>query len=249
MTVRDVLEILEKWLPAKNALPGDNVGLLVGDSGTEVTKILVCLDCTSENILYAKSLGANLIVTHHPVIYAPLKNVTESSRAFKLIKNGIACISCHTNLDMAKGGVNDCLCNALGIKNLTSLYEEDSEFFSNMGELENALSSKELAKHVKNVLGGNIRYSIGKNPIKKVAVCSGAGGSMLEAAILSGCDALITADVKHSLFITAAEHNFTLIDAGHYHTENLIVKPLAKFLFENTDLPVETSDKNAVFCL
>ena len=238
----DVLNALEKWCPSDSAASYDNVGFLVGDRENEVTKILVALDCTSAVIEEAKNIGANLIVTHHPIIWAPLKNVTEQTRVFKLIKNGISVISCHTNLDVAKGGVNDCLAEKLELENLQILDNAEGDFCSRFGELKEELTAKEFAKFIKEKLGTVVRFNKAKNSIKKVAICGGAGSEMLVPALLSGCDALVTADVKHSTFITAEEKGMSVFDAGHFHTENMIVKPLAKFLKTQTNLPVFESE-------
>ena len=242
MTVNEVFSFLQEWCPLSLAMSGDNPGFLVGDKNEKVKKILVALDCTSELIEKAAKVGANLIVTHHPIIYAPLKNVTEKSRVYKLIKNGISVISMHTNLDVAKGGINDCLANALKLKNITELYNQEIDFTSRIGELEKPISAEELAFFVKNTLGGNIRYNDGKRLIKRVAVCGGSGSDMFIPALLSKADALVTADIKHSLFITANEKNFTIIDGGHFYTENLIIEPLASYLKEKTDLEVIASN-------
>ncbi|MBQ0110776.1 MAG: Nif3-like dinuclear metal center hexameric protein [Oscillospiraceae bacterium] len=246
MTVGEVYDILEKWAPKSSATPGDNPGFLVGNSEDTVEKILVTLDCTSESILQAIKIGANLIVTHHPIIYAPLKNVTQESRAYKLIKNGISVISWHTNLDMAKGGVNDVLAKSLGISGLKVLENIETGFQSRIGVIDEELTPDELAARCKEVLGGNVRYVKGDRPIKTVAVCGGSGTDMVYPAILCGADALVTADIKHSMFITAAEKGFTLIDAGHYFTENIIVKPLAEYLEKHTGLEVTASNYTPV---
>ncbi len=242
----DILNFLEEWCPPDSAASYDNVGFLVGDRNQEITKILVALDCTSNVIEEAENLGANLIVTHHPIIWAPLKNVTESSRVFKLIKSGISVISCHTNLDVATGGVNDVLAEKLGLKNIKILDNMDGDFCSRLGELEREYSQEEFAKYVKEKLDTVVRFSVGKNTIKKVAVCGGAGSEMLVPALLSGCDALVTADVKHSTFITAEEKGLTLIDAGHFDTENMIIKPLANYLKSKTNLEIFESQLTPV---
>jgi len=238
----DVLNCLEKWCPSGTAASYDNVGFLVGDRENEVTKILVALDCTSAVIEEAIKIGANLIVTHHPIIWAPLKNVTEQTRVFKLIKNGISVISCHTNLDLAEGGVNDKLAEKLELENIQILDNSDGDFCSRFGELKEELTACDFAKFIKEKLGTVVRYNKAKNSIKKVAICGGAGSEMLVPALLSGCDALVTADLKHSTFITAEEKGIALFDAGHFHTENMIVKPLADYLKLKTNLPVFESE-------
>ncbi len=238
----DILNCLEEWCPKSTAASYDNVGFLVGDQNQEITKILVALDCTSRVIEEAKNLGANLIVTHHPIIWAPLKNITEQTRVFKLIKNGISVISCHTNLDVAKGGVNDCLAKALGLKSVKILDNLEGDFSSRYGELDKALTPDEFALYVKEKLNTVVRFSTGKTNIKRVAICGGAGSEMLVPALLSGCDALVTADVKHSTFITAEEKGLTLIDAGHFNTENMIISPLAEYIRTRSGIEVFVSE-------
>lgn len=245
----DILNCLEEWCPSNTAASYDNVGFLVGEREKDVTGILVALDCTSRVIEEAKKVGANLIVTHHPIIWAPLKNVTEQSRVFKLIKNGISVISCHTNLDVAKGGVNDCLAKALGLKSVKVLDNLEGDFSSRYGELSKALKAEEFAEYVKEKLGTVVRFNKAKNSIKKVAVCGGAGSEMLVPALLNCCDALVTADVKHSTFITAEEKGICVFDAGHFNTENMIVSPLAEYLKTRTGLPVFESQITPVFSL
>lgn len=242
----ELLNILNQWCPKDTAASYDNVGFLVGDKNQEITKVLVALDCTSKVIKEAEKIGANLIVTHHPIIWAPLKNVTEESRVYKLIKSGISVISCHTNLDVANGGVNDILAQKLELEKVQILDNMDGDFASRFGELKKALTPEEFALYVKEKLSTAVRFSIGKTPIKKVAVCGGAGSEMLIPSILSGCDALVTADIKHSTFITAEEKGLTLIDAGHFDTENMVTIPLANYITEKTNLEVYVSELTPV---
>jgi dinuclear metal center YbgI/SA1388 family protein len=122
MTVSKIFQFLDKQYPCDTACDFDNVGLLIGDGEQEVTKALVSLDCTLQTIAEAKEKGCQLIITHHPVIFSPLKNLLSGSIPYKLVKNNISVISMHTNLDIAEnGGVNACLCKALGIEN-TEIY-------------------------------------------------------------------------------------------------------------------------------
>lgn len=228
MKVLDVLNFLNEKYPFKDKCDFDNVGLLVGSASDTVSGILVCLDCTAKAISKAESNGANLIITHHPIIFEPLKNVCESSLVFTLIKKGISVISAHTNLDVAAGGVNDCLTAALGFENIED-YTCSDGYKIKIASI-NPTSPDDLAKQVKSKLGYPIRYSKGGSVIKRVAVCSGSGGSFWEDVIFSKADAYITADIKHNLFYDAENLGITLIDAGHFATENIVVEPLAENL-------------------
>lgn len=227
MIVYDVYDFLDEKYDFSSALPYDNVGLLVGDGREKVTGILICLDLTDEAVTEAAKLGANLIVTHHPVIFDGLKSVTEQSLIYRLIRNGISVISAHTNLDQADGGVNDALCNALGLVNVEKVL--DSEGFAyRIGELEDSATSDELAKFVGEKLNVTAKYVGESGFIKRVAVCSGSGGSMLPEVLAQGVDAYVTADIKHNVFMDAHEAGLTLIDAGHFNTEDVVIKELAK---------------------
>lgn len=222
--VVDILEFLCSLYPPETACDFDNVGLLVGDKNAEVSSVVVALDCDMSAVECAKANGSNLIITHHPVIFEPLKSVTAGSVVYELIRCGISVISMHTNLDIAKGGVNDCLCDALGLKDVSAFVTDDG---LNIRSAVSPVSDPDkLAEHIKSSLGCNVRYVAGNSPIKNVLVCSGSGGDYLFDALQNGFDALITADVKHHLFIEAANNGISLFDAGHYHTEDIVVHPL-----------------------
>ena len=229
MIVYDIYDFLDEKYDFSSALHYDNVGLLVGDGREKVTGVLVCLDCTDEAISEAVKQGANLIVTHHPVIFDPLKSVTEQSLVYRLIKNGISVISAHTNLDQADGGVNDALAEAVGLSDIEKIADSEG-FFYRIGELSEPMTSEELAKTVSEKLALPVKYVGSSTFIKRVAVCSGSGGSMLGEVINTGVDAYITADIKHNVFMEAHEAGLTLIDAGHFNSEDIIVEPLSKEL-------------------
>jgi len=230
MKVLDIYKIINQMAPVELALSYDNPGILLGDPDKEVAKAIVCLDATKTAVKTAVEQNAQLIITHHPVIFDPIKSVVKQSGnlVYECLANGISVISMHTNLDSCIGGVNDCLANALELENITTVTDEDA-FSFRKGELKEPMSADNLAIFVKERLGGNVRYVSGKEPIKTVCVCGGAGGSLLPLA-MENADAFITADVKHNVFIEADSKDFTLLDAGHFHTENVVVNPLADIL-------------------
>lgn len=230
MKVLDVYNILNKIAPCESALSFDNVGILIGDRDATVTKAVVCLDCTFEVVKKAVEQKAELIITHHPVIFEPLKSVLKGSVVYECVLNNISVISMHTNLDSAVGGVNDCLANALGLENVVSVTDEEG-FSFRKGVLSEEMSAEGLARYIKSRLGGAIRYTDNNKLIKTVCVCGGSGGSELFLA-MNHADAFITADVKHNVFMDAAMKSFSIFDAGHFHTENVIVEPLSKLLGE-----------------
>ena len=227
MKVCDILEFMESVAPKNLAMEFDNVGLLVGNPEAEVKGILISLDCFDEVIDRAEDLNANLIITHHPIIFSPLKTVTADSLIFKLIKRGISVISAHTNLDVAEGGVNDALCSALGLYDIRTVIGSDG-FPLKIGELDDSEDAYRFARHIKETLGGCVKFVSGSTDIKTVAVCSGSGANYIYDVKNAGADALVTADVKHHLFIEAGRLGISLFDAGHFNTEDVIVAPLAR---------------------
>lgn len=236
MTVNNVLEYLAQKYPLDTACDFDNVGLLVGDGNTAVTKAVVCLDCDINAVNKAKEIGANLIVTHHPVIFNGLKCVTRGTVVYELVKNDISVISMHTNLDIAVGGVTERLCEALGLANVKPFIAHDG-FTIHEAECD-IHNADALAEYIKNALGGAVKYADSGREIHRVLVCSGSGGEFLTDVIDGGFDALISADIKHNVFIDAVNHGITVFDAGHYTSENVIVKPLCQEL-SNTFSGVE----------
>jgi dinuclear metal center YbgI/SA1388 family protein len=232
MRIKEIYDFLNEKFPVETACGFDNVGLLIGNKNRSVTKVLVALDCTLNVVDEAIKIGAELIVTHHPVIFEPLKKIDCDGKIGKLIENKISVISMHTNLDQGQNGVNDRLCEKIGLKNAETLVASDG-YLLKIGKLECEKTAEELAKEFKTLLGGGVRFVDNGKPIKTLAVCSGSGGSFLEDVILSAADAFLTADVKHSVFLEAHEKGIALFDAGHFETEDVVTEPLCQMLKEN----------------
>lgn len=228
MTVQNIFDFLNKLYPVSTACSFDNPGFLVGDGEKEVKKAVISLDCTFDTVRFASENGADLIITHHPVIFSPLKKVKSGSIVFELIKNGISVISMHTNLDIAEGGVNDTLCEVLELSGVENQIMSDN-YALNFGFV-NSLSAEAFAKMVKEKLGGVVKFVDGKKPINKVFVCSGSGASYLNEVAMLGADAFLTADIKHNLFLEAKDMGISLFDAGHFNTEDVVVEKLNKVL-------------------
>lgn len=234
MTVFEVFDFLNEKFDFSYTMKGDNVGLLVGNGKDVVRGILVCLDLTDNAISEAVEKGANLIVTHHPVIFNPLKSVTEDGLVYRVVRNGISVISAHTNLDAAEGGINEHLSALIGLENVEKVTGEEGVFFTvgRVGEFSEPVSADALAEKLSKTLSANIRY-VGDNKfIKRLAVCSGGGGSLFKEALTTGADAYLTGDVKHDVFIDSHHLGFTVFDAGHFETEDIIIPVLAKALRE-----------------
>ena len=231
MKLIEVYEYINSFAPFATQADFDNAGFLVGDREAELTGGVVALDVTSGAIEYAKSIGANLIVSHHPVIFDPLREVTAHSLVYKLIESGISVISAHTNLDRADGGINDVLCELLELQNVKGVLPDGEVFEARVGELPTELTPDEFGNLLTACFPQTaIKYVAGDRNVNRVGVCSGAGGSLLIGMIAEGVDAFVTADVKHNVFLEAAESGLSLYDCGHYSTEDIIVSPLTEKL-------------------
>ncbi len=238
MKVREIFDFLNLNFPVETACGFDNPGILTGDPDAYVNGAVIALDCTLPVIDTAVKNGCNLIITHHPVIFEPLKSVLAGSPVYEIIKNGIAVISMHTNLDIGKGGVNDSLCNALGLCDVKKITAADG-FILNKVTLSEPVLSGVLAECINTALNTRVKYNLPDKTIKNVLVCSGSGGNYLYEIKKHKCDALITADVKHNIFIDAVNLGVTVFDAGHFETENTVIEPLKNML--------ETQFKNVKF--
>ena len=235
ITVNDILQYIETIAPKAMQYEWDNTGLLCGRKTKQVKKILVALDPFEVVCKEAVEVGADMILTHHPLIFdAPraLQDNNDMGRAiFTLIENGIAAVNAHTNLDCAPGGVNDTLAEILGLENISVINPKGTDpepwgllrqGFVAEQALENFLAT------VKSALGcKGLRYVDGGKPVHRVAVGGGSCGSDMEEAIEAGCDTFVTADVKYNRFRDAVSAGINLIDAGHFHTENPVCKVLA----------------------
>lgn len=237
-TVGEVLDFLETLAPRSMKLDWDNVGLLCGGRNRPVTKLLVALDPFEGVCREARAWGAELLVTHHPLIFTPLKSVTDDTsigRAVQLLcAAGISAINAHTNLDCAPGGVNDCLAAALGLKDIQVIAPSGVDELGRQWGLlrQGAVESQSLSDFlpkVKSALGcEGLRYADGGKPVERVAVGGGACASELMDAVGAGCDTFVTADVKYNQFWDARDLGLNLIDAGHFATENPVVSLIAE---------------------
>lgn len=227
MKVKEMLNFLYTVAPKNLACSFDNVGLLVGDEEMDIKGVLVSLDCFDEVIDRAEDLGANLIVTHHPIIFDGLKSVTSDSLVYKLIRKKISVISMHTNLDQTDGGVNDALSEAIGLYDIEQVTASDG-FLIRKGYLDSPEDPYDFARHLKSALGGGVKFTAGNRDITTVVVCSGSGGDFLYDAVNCGADAFVTADVKHHTFLEASRLGISLYDAGHFNTEDPIVSVLCR---------------------
>ncbi len=252
-TVGQVLEFLNTIAPMNTAESYDNVGLLTGNSAENITGIACCLDITQEIIDEALSKNANLIVSHHPVIFHPLKRVMAGTPVYSLVRSDISAIAVHTNFDMCEAGVNDALMELLGWQS-SGVLEQTQPTGLGIGgiaDLPLGLTAKALAEHCKKSLDlVSVKYCEGDiQAITRVGVCSGSGGDLLARAAALGCQALVTGDVKHSVWVEAHNLGMALIDAGHYGTEKCASHRLATLLSRAfPEIPVFTTDAECEPC-
>ncbi len=235
--VKDILDFLETIAPSYMKMDWDNVGLLCGDENQCIQKVLVALDPFEGVCREAEEIGADLLLTHHPLIFrAPgaVTTQTELGRSILfLAKNDISAVNAHTNLDCAPGGVNDVLAEKLGLQNISVIDPNGNDEHGRPWGLlrQGTVTEQPLSgflKFVKDNLGcSGLRYADGGKPVHRVAVGGGACGSEIEAAAKAGCDTFVTADVKYNQFWQAKEQGMNIIDAGHFPTENPVCAVLA----------------------
>lgn len=231
MTLKEVISKLEHLLPPTLQEDWDNTGWQVApDFKAECTGVLTCLDLTEDVIYEAKELGVNLIVSHHPLFYKPVKqlcNLTSQQRlAARLIKEGIALYSAHTSLDNAPEGISYELAKRLGLKDIKPLLPKAHPTVSGaglgcIGRLSEPVSLMLLIEKVKEVYNSPmVRVSRVEvyHSIQRVALCSGAGDDFVRDAIAQGAQAYITSDLRYHDFLDFS-HDIMLIDTSHYESE------------------------------
>ncbi|MDR2532238.1 MAG: Nif3-like dinuclear metal center hexameric protein [Oscillospiraceae bacterium] len=251
MTVNDIYLFLEQIAPFKYQESYDNSGFLIGDKNAEITKICVCLDITLDVIDEASEKGANLIISHHPVIFKALSDIKAKTPVHELIKNNINAVCAHTNFDVAV--MADLMIELLDFPKNGSVIEvvnPDGAGFGRFSDLSEPITADKLAEKCKQVFKSFVvRYYDSGKAAKRIGVCSGSGGSIIDFALEKDVDALITGEVKHSDIVKAKNFGLTLIEAGHYHTEILFCDFLKKRLYERFPrMPVFIAENSADFC-
>ena len=242
MRVSEVYDYIDSFAPFCTQEDWDNSGLLIGSGEKETDRILVCLDITEEAVRYAAEKHFGLIVSHHPVIFRAVKQIACPSVLSLLIQNDISVISAHTNLDKAPGGVNDTLCETLGMT-YEKLGPEWGGGFLNAGYIPECKTVDGLMRVLIEKLHGSVRFTSFASPeseIGKIAVCAGAGGEFFADAKAAGCNTLITGDADHHDFLDAAQMGIHLFAAGHYETEIPMMDKL-KCMLENRFLEKEVT--------
>ncbi len=255
--ISDILSFLDMVYPFDMQEKWDNSGYLVESSSADCNKILLSLDISYDVVNEADCKGAELIISHHPVIFEPRKRIGRTDPVYRLIESGIGAVCMHTNLDIAAGGTNGVilrkLSEKLDVKGIPVPFEElgGGNCLGWIINLKEPVTVKELAETCKSIFGCQyVRTTREINPlVSKIAFCSGSGGSMLELAAEKECDALITGDVKHDVWIDANNRGIALLDCGHFHTENIVLWELRRALEEKfPQLDIEIAERSVDPC-
>lgn len=255
MTVNDVLKKIEEFAPPALAYSWDNVGLLIGSGEREVKRVLIALDADLSVAAEAVDKKCDLIVSHHPMMFKGVKRIlsddAQGMAIELLIKNDISVIAAHTNMDCAKGGINDRLAELFKLENVEVL-DENPAFpgcgLGRVGDLKEAANIGSLAVDTKMALGiDNVRVSGSPwTRIERIAVAGGSCSEVIPLAIAKGCQAIITGDMKYHETMDAANSGISVIDAGHYGTERNVIGIFEKIL-EPLGLELVKSDRTDVF--
>ena len=228
MKVKDIIEVIEEFAPLSLQEGWDNSGLCIGSPEDPVTSVLFGLDCTPELVDEAASCGADMIVTHHPLIFSGLKKISPDNKVgeavIKAIKSGISIYAAHTSADKVIAGVSGAMAARLGLENVRILDEDgDGTGLGVVGDLPRPLTSDEAVAFVKERFGLKMMKTSRplEGMISRVAMCGGSGGSLIGAAMKSGAQLYISGDISYHNFFTA--DGFMIMDIGHYESEIEIV--------------------------
>lgn len=243
MTCREIIALLQEQSPETFACEWDNVGLLVGDFEQEVKKIYIALDAAEEGIEEAIAQKADLLLTHHPLIFKGLKKVNTEDftgrRVLKLIENHISCYAMHTNFDVK--GMADLAATYMGLSecevlDVTCQGEEGSEGIGRVGMLPGEISLEECIALVKRAFDVKMVKVFGdlKLTVRKAAICPGSGKSVISHALHAGANVLVTGDIDHHEGMDAAEQGLAIVDAGHYGVEKIFIPYMVQYLRERT---------------
>ncbi len=241
-TVKDIQNFLETLAPGYMQIGQDKIGLNCGHGDSPVDTVLVALDPFDHVCREAKEVGAQLLITHHALLYFPgfINDSTMAGQnALYLIENGIAHLNAHTNLDCAPGGVNDCLAQALGLKDIQVVSPDGVDpqgrpyGLLRRGTVPEQSLSQFLDRVKEKLHCHGLKYADGGKSVSKVAVGGGSCADFLHQAAEAGCDTFVTADCTYHDFWEARHLGIHLIDAGHFHTENPVCAAVAQKIQEH----------------
>ncbi|MDO5754892.1 MAG: Nif3-like dinuclear metal center hexameric protein [Tissierellia bacterium] len=252
MKLKELMEFYENIVPLNLQEEWDHCGLQIGKKDQEIKKILLSLDIDHDTVDHAIEIGADLIFSHHPLIFTPLKEITDSPSVegvvMKAIENQISCYSSHTNLDSVHGGVNDVLAKYLGLEETRPLAPNESSKLNGLGRVGymEPVPAEEYLKGIKKNLHLNeiIVYGDLNRDIYKVALCGGSGSDFIKNAIEEEADIYITGDIKYHDGEMAMDYGLLLVDIGHYESEFPVLEQVKKlFCTEYPQLEIEIYDR------
>lgn len=228
MKVKDIIDVIEQSVPLSAQESYDNAGLIVGDAEATISSALLCVDVTEEVMDEAIMVGAGLIISHHPIIFNSIKRLTDSNYVERIVaralRSGVALYAAHTNLDAIRGGMSYRLADMLGVKNVEVLAPSRGEAsdigFGVVGELEYELDTVEFMQFLKRRLNLSVvRHSdVTVKKVKRVAICTGSGASLIGVAKNAAADIYIAADFKYNDFMEA-DFSIVVADIGHFESE------------------------------
>ena len=261
LNVRKIADIIEKEIPLSLQEEWDNSGLLIGFEDKPVKTILTCLEIDKNVLDEAAAIGAEMIITHHPLIFQGVKRLTDqdykASLIMEIIERGISVYSCHTPFDKVKGGNNDIILEKLGVSSVKNLRGQevasaakmaerrDEADIGRIGEFKTPMSYRQVIQLAANKLEMSIRQlrAIGAldTEITKVGICTGAGADLAVMAAEAGCQLFITGDVKYHEALDALHDGMCILDAGHYGTEKFFGEEMKKLLDKKSDKDIQVT--------
>lgn len=241
MKIKDITDVIERFAPLAYQESYDNAGLIVGRPDDEVRQALLAVDVTDEVLDEAEREGCDLVITHHPIVFHPLKHFNSADMVQRCveraIRRGIALYACHTNLDSAPGGMSWRLAALLGIGELSVLQPSEGDpraGFGVVGELPEPLPTVEFMRRMQQRLGVKVvRHSdLVSEQVRRIALCTGAGASLMADARRAGADLYVTADLKYNDFMFP-DGEFVVADIGHFESEYCAIELLFEVLSKN----------------
>lgn len=235
MNITEITDFFDHIAPASRSAEWDNDGVMLLSGKDQIKKILITLDVNTEAVNKAADCGADLIISHHPFIFRPIKRISDDTLSHnirKLIQNGISVLSYHTRMDASDVGINNYILKNLGLTSIIPFGLEDGDFTGRIGMFEKSITPSELYAKIKNFFGCTYFAAspVTLSEIKSVAVVSGGGSEYAHAAKTSGADVFISGEFRHHHFIEHTENNFSVISIDHYHCENVFVKLVSELI-------------------
>lgn len=246
MSFEDLVQMIEEIAPLELQEPWDNSGVQIVVSDKTICRVLTCLEITDQIIAEAESKVVDVIITHHPLIFSPLKSIdyrTPTGAVLeKLAALRISVYSCHTPFDKIIGGNNDYIADMIGLKDTGALsFDGQLEMIGRVGQFADQLTLAEAIEVIKKKLGIEYIHTVGamETKVKTVAVCTGSGSDLLDTVANNGCQLFITGDVKYHDAQKARALGLCLIDAGHYGTERFFGENFSTHLINKVGNKIE----------